>query len=76
METRDVSRAKELFLKSWIRLRRIHWHQWGRLIAAMTLLDQALGPVSSIPSSEAIIVACIGALFAPIPVSRESEDRR
>ena len=52
------------------KLRRIRWHQWARGIAALVLLDQALGTLSGIPPSEAIVVACIGALFAPVPAER------
>lgn len=55
----------------WTSLRHFRWHQWARVIAAMVLADQALGPITSIPSSEAIIVACIGALFAPIPTEKK-----
>jgi len=48
------------------------WHESARAIAAMVLLDQAL-TLTSIPSSEGIVVACIAALFAPIPVERRKE---
>ena len=59
----------------WKKLRRIHWHQWARGVAALLLLDQALGAPSGMPSSEAIIVASIGALFAPVPQERRQERR-
>lgn len=57
------------------KLRRIRWHQWARAVAAILLFDQALGTITGIPTSEAIIVACIGALFAPVPVERRDHDR-
>lgn len=59
----------------WNTVRRTQWHQWGRLVAALILLDQWVGPLGSIPSSEAIIVVALGALFAPVPVERR-KDRR
>lgn len=58
------------------KLRLIRWHQWARGIAFLVLMDQALGTLSGIPSSEAIVVACIGALFAPVPVERRDSDRK
>jgi hypothetical protein len=54
----------------WKKLRLTRWHQSARVLAALVLLDQALGPLTAIPQSEAIVVACIGALFAPIPTER------
>lgn len=48
------------------------WHTSARIIAGLVLLDQALS-ITTIPSSEAIVVACIGALFAPIPTSRRED---
>jgi hypothetical protein len=44
-------------------------------MAALILLDQWLGPLGSIPSSEAVVVVALGALFAPVPVERR-KDRR
>lgn len=58
-------------VRIWRKLQHMQWHQGARLAAALILADQAIGPLSGIPSSEAITVACIGALFAPIPVSRD-----
>lgn len=57
----------------WILPQRMRWHHWGRLIAGAILLDQWLGPLGSIPSSEAIVVVALGALFAPVPVERRQE---
>lgn len=62
--------------KAWTTLRHTRWHQWARLTAAVVLLDQALGTISGIPSSEAIVVAAIGALFAPVPAERREEPRK
>lgn len=56
---------------AWKKLRRIKWHQWARIIAIALLADQLVGTVSALPGSEAIVLACIGALFAPIPVERQ-----
>lgn len=57
--------------RSWTKLLHMRWHQWARLIAGVVLADQMLGPLTSLPSSEAIVVACIGALFAPVPVEKK-----
>lgn len=57
---------------TWQKLRLIRWHQWARGIAFLVLMDQALGTLSGIPPSEAIVVACIGALFAPVPQERRN----
>lgn len=64
---RDTSGRDPTWLKLIHRLQCLKWHQWGRFIAVLALLDQALGPVSAIPSSEAIVVVALGALFAPVP---------
>jgi hypothetical protein len=56
-----------------MKLHRWRWHELVRLIAGLLLLDQLLGAPSGAPSSEAIIVACIGALFAPVPTERRAE---
>ena len=61
------------YVDLWHMLRQKQWHWWARIVAGMVLLDQAIGPLSGIPSSEAIVVACIGALFAPVP--SEKRDR-
>ena len=58
--------------KTWTKLRQFRWHQYARVAAALVLLDQAIGPVTGIPSSEAVVVACIGALFAPVPAVRKT----
>lgn len=63
--------AKRGALKTWQTLRRIRWHQNARLLAALVLLDQAIGPLSTIPSSEAVVVVALGALFAPIPTEKK-----
>lgn len=52
----------------------IKWHQWGRLVAILTLVDQFAGPLGSIPSSEAIVVVALGALFAPVPSHTKKDD--
>ena len=48
------------------------WHTSARIIAALVLVDQAIG-LTSIPSSEAIVVACVGALFAPVPTEKRRD---
>ena len=58
----------------WIKLLHMKWHQFARLLAALVLLDQWIGPLGSIPSSEAIVVVCLGAIFAPVASSRKRED--
>lgn len=45
----------------------LKWHHWMRLVAGLILADQAVGTLSALPSDTAIVVACIGALFAPVP---------
>lgn len=45
------------------------WHETARIIAALVIVDQAAS-LTSIPTSEAIVVACIGALFAPVPTEK------
>lgn len=55
----------------WTRLKLIRWHQSARFLAALVLLDQAVGPLTTIPSSEAIVVVALGALFAPIPIEKK-----
>lgn len=57
----------------WIKIRHMHWHQWGRGVAILVLLDQWLGPLGGIPSSEAIVVVALGALFAPTPGDRKKD---
>lgn len=42
------------------------WHWIVRVVAAFVLLDQATG-LTQIPSSEGIVIACLGAMFAPMP---------
>jgi hypothetical protein len=49
------------------------WHTSARIVAALVLLDQWASLGSSIPSSEAIVVACIGAMFAPIPTEKKRD---
>lgn len=56
---------------SWTKLLQLRWHQWARLVATALLADQALGTVTGIPSDSAIVIACIGALFAPVPSERK-----
>lgn len=58
----------------WTRLQHTKWHQFARLTAALVLLDQWLGPLGGIPSSEAIVVVCLGAIFAPVPSSRAKDE--
>lgn len=53
----------------------MRWHHWGRIVASLVLLDQTLGPVTSLPDSEAIVVLALGALFAPVPTERRREKR-
>lgn len=60
--------------KLWIRLLLRPWHFWVRIIAGALLVDQVVGTVSALPRSEAIVVACIGALFAPIPIQKQRDD--
>lgn len=67
----SLGRARKL----WLKVRAIKWHQYARGVAALVLLDQWLGPLGGIPPSEAIVVACIGALFAPVPVERRRNGR-
>jgi hypothetical protein len=40
------------------------------VIAVLLLVDQAVGVVTAIPPSEAIVVVCLGALFAPVPAEK------
>lgn len=56
---------------TWIKQHRIRWHQMARLLAALVLLDQAIGHPTTIPASEAIVVVALGALFAPIPTEKK-----
>lgn len=56
------------------RLRRWRWHQWARLTAFLIILDQLSPPPDLLPVSEGIIVACIAALFAPVPVEKRDKD--
>ncbi len=60
---------------SWIKERRLPpWHYFVRAVALLEFIDQLLGPISSMPSSEGIAIACLGALFAPLPKERKNED--
>ena len=59
--------------KPWKKLHTIRWHMGARIVAVLVLLDQYIGPLGGIPASEAIVVVCLGALFAPVPSSREKE---
>jgi hypothetical protein len=43
------------------------WHTTARVTAILVLVDQAVGPVTHIPQSAAIVVACVSALFSPRP---------
>lgn len=54
----------------WDRFLWMKWHQAARLIAVLILLDQWLGPLGGIPSSEGIVVVCLGVLFAPVPTEK------
>lgn len=65
--------AKGVNNKAWRTLRQIKWHQWARLVAVLVLADQAAGTLTALPSSEAIILACIGALFAPVPTEKREQ---
>jgi len=49
------------------------WHQWARVIALLGLIDQATGPFSTIPSSEALVIALFAALCAP-PVGTKPKE--
>lgn len=53
----------------------MRWHHWGRIVASLVLLDQALGPITAMPDSEAVVVLALGALFAPVPTERRREKR-
>lgn len=53
------------------RLRRLRWTGWARLVAGLVLLDQAIGPITHLPSAEGIVIVCIGVLFAPVPAERD-----
>lgn len=56
----------------WKRTRQLRWHQWARIIALMILLDQTkFIPGEALAPSEGIILACIAALFAPVPVEKK-----
>jgi hypothetical protein len=56
-------------------LRNTHWHQWARILAAGILADQWIGPLGGIPSSEAIVIVALGAIFAPVPAERRTARR-
>jgi hypothetical protein len=58
-------------MELWKKLLRLRWHQYARIVAVTVLLDQALGPVTSIPQSEGVVLACIAALFAPVPAEKK-----
>lgn len=62
--------AKEL--TKWTRTHRPQWHHFVRLLALLEFMDQLAGPITSMPSSEGIAIACLGALFAPLPKERKS----
>jgi hypothetical protein len=47
--------------------RKWDWHRAARITALLVLVDQAFGPVTHIPHSGAVVVACISALFSPRP---------
>lgn len=51
----------------WRAARSLRWHQWARIIALLFLAEQWWDLSPAIPSSEGILIACIGALFAPVP---------
>lgn len=55
------------------KLRCVKWHQWARLIALLVLVDQYVGPLGGIPSSEAIVIVALGAIFAPVPKSKDAD---
>lgn len=44
-----------------------------RLIAMLILLDQMVGPLSSLPDDPAIVIGAIGMLMAPVPAERAVE---
>lgn len=50
-------------------IQRWKWHRWARVIALLLLAEQWWDLSSAIPSSEGIVIACIGAFFAPVAVS-------
>lgn len=56
--------------KLWTKLHQIRWHQFARTVAALVLLDQWSGPLGGIPSDPAIVIVCLGAIFAPVPSER------
>src|ERR1044072_824400 len=55
----------------WTKLMHLRWHQTARIVAALVLLDQAVGPITAMPPSEAIVVVALGALFAPVPAEKD-----
>lgn len=55
----------------WNVFTRLKWHQSARLVAALVLLDQWVGPLGGIPSSEAVVVVALGAIFAPVPSEKK-----
>lgn len=52
---------------------RFKWHHGMRLIATLILLDQMVGPLSSLPDDPAIVIGAIGMLMAPVPAERAVE---
>lgn len=50
----------------------LRWHHAARAIALIGLLDQATGPFSTIPSSEALAIALFAVLCAP-PIKGKEE---
>ena len=69
-----LERAKETL--RWIRVRRPPWHYLMRAVALAEFIDQLAGPLTAAPSSEGIIIACLGAMFAPVPKSRRDGEEK
>lgn len=56
----------------WTRARKLRWHYVMRGIALFVLLDQLSGTwLTAAPKDTAIIVASLGALFAPLPKEKD-----
>lgn len=60
---------------TWRHRPHLAWHQSVRLVAALVLVDQALGPITHIPSSEGIVIVALGVLFAPIPAEKAKREK-
>ena len=60
-------------LRVWNRLTHLRWHQYGRALAFVLLLDQGKTHVLVFPPeiTSAVVLALIAALFAPVSTERE-----